>query len=150
MADLAHLIAAAHEAAPYDGTARNLAYTTEERLACALKALDYYAPVVEQAEEEAERRQSGDRHLPSPYDKMSAGDRERWLMCEAMFDASQTTHVLEANTGHAMSLWAELRPEAQQALSTVILQLVPVLHQVGLNPEATLTVYLAEQEVTDG
>lgn len=81
-------------------------------------------------------RQSGDRVLPPPYDAMSAGDREAWLVYEGLFDGAITDDVRRANVGHPMASWAELKPEAHQALVTVLGQVILILHAVALNPEA--------------
>lgn len=81
-------------------------------------------------------RESGDRVLPPPYDTLSAADREVWLTCEGLFDGALTQDVRNHNAGRTMTSWQDLTPEAHQALAPILLQLVPIIHAVALNPEA--------------
>lgn len=81
-------------------------------------------------------RLSGDRRLPPPYDTLPAADRETWLILEAVYDAALTDEVRRHNAGRTMAPWAQLVPEAQQALSTALLQVVRMVHAVALNPQA--------------
>lgn len=92
-------------------------------------------------------RLSGDRQLPPPYDKLSASDRQTWLVFEGVYDGALTADVRRANGDDHLNAWAELKPDAQQALASMLMQLVPILHAVAVNPEAR---YDAEAVPTDG
>jgi hypothetical protein len=100
-------------------------------------------PEVQAAHEQAHGRVSGDRRLPPPYDTLSAAERETWLVCEGIYDGALTADVRRANGGRPMTAWQDLSPEAHQALIPILVQMMPVMHGVALNPEA-------RAEKTDG
>lgn len=108
----------------------------DEGLPDALVTKGHYADLRAVLVRHLDARQSGDRRLPPPYDAMNTGDREAWLIYEGLFDGAITDDVRRANTGHPMASWAELKPEAHQALVTVLGQVITVLHAVALNPDA--------------
>lgn len=114
-----------------------------------ISAVTYMSPVEADQIADALRpgRQSGDRQLPPPYDKLSADERSTWLVLEGLYDGALTDDVRRANAGRTMTPWAELQPEAQRSLATILLQVVPMLHAVALNPAARAS---AQAVASDG
>lgn len=73
--------------------------------------------------------------VPEELRSMSAQERAVWLSVERLYNAAIRAEGVEKNP-RTMTLFADLVPDAQQAITVAMVPVFQMLHGVALNPKA--------------
>lgn len=73
--------------------------------------------------------------VPEELRSMSAQDRAVWLSVERLYNAVIRAEGVEKNP-RTMTVFADLVPDAQQAITVAMIPVFQMLHGVALNPKA--------------